>query len=75
MKSYRIEGVIFDFDGVIADSEPIHCRAFLEVFPQFGLPTSATRRPGMMAEPGASRGVEPTSIERSRTCGPNRFLC
>lgn len=33
-----LQAVIFDFDGVIADSEPIHCRAFLEVFPQFGFP-------------------------------------
>lgn len=33
-----LQAVIFDFDGVIADSEPIHCRAFLDVFPQFGFP-------------------------------------
>lgn len=33
-----LEAVIFDFDGVIADSEPIHCRAFLEILPQFGFP-------------------------------------
>jgi beta-phosphoglucomutase len=33
-----LQAVIFDFDGVIADSEPIHCRAFLEVLPPFGLP-------------------------------------
>lgn len=33
-----LQAVIFDFDGVIADSEPIHCRAFLEVLPQFGFP-------------------------------------
>jgi beta-phosphoglucomutase len=33
-----LQAVIFDFDGVIADSEPIHCRAFLEVLPPFGIP-------------------------------------
>jgi len=33
-----LQAVIFDFDGVIADSEPIHCRAFLEVLPAFGVP-------------------------------------
>ncbi len=35
-----LQAVIFDFDGVIADSEPIHCRAFLEVLPQFGIPVT-----------------------------------
>ena len=32
-----LKAVIFDFDGVIADSEPIHCRAFLDVLPRYGI--------------------------------------
>ncbi|MBI3086813.1 MAG: HAD family phosphatase [candidate division NC10 bacterium] len=29
-------GVIFDFDGVLIDSEPLHLRAFQEILPEFG---------------------------------------
>ncbi|MBI2457934.1 MAG: HAD family phosphatase [candidate division NC10 bacterium] len=29
-------GVIFDFDGVLIDSEPLHLRAFQEILPAFG---------------------------------------
>jgi HAD superfamily hydrolase (TIGR01509 family) len=32
----RCEGVILDFDGLIADSEPFHFRAYNEVFEQYG---------------------------------------
>jgi beta-phosphoglucomutase len=32
-----IEGVVFDFDGVIADSEPLHLRAYQEVLPALGI--------------------------------------
>jgi beta-phosphoglucomutase len=33
-----IEAVIFDFDGVIADTEPLHFRSFLEVMGAAGFP-------------------------------------
>lgn len=32
-----IQAVIFDFDGVIADSEPVHYRAFLQVMQPLGV--------------------------------------
>jgi HAD superfamily hydrolase (TIGR01509 family) len=32
----RCEGVILDFDGLIADSEPFHYRAYSEVFERYG---------------------------------------
>ncbi|MDH5762914.1 MAG: HAD family phosphatase [Nitrospinota bacterium] len=32
----RCEGIILDFDGLIADSEPFHYRAYNEVFEQYG---------------------------------------
>jgi len=32
----RFRGIIFDMDGVIVDSEPIHERAFREVFEEMG---------------------------------------
>jgi len=32
----RCEGVILDFDGLIADSEPFHYRAYNEVFERYG---------------------------------------
>ncbi|MCX8107791.1 MAG: HAD family phosphatase, partial [Verrucomicrobiae bacterium] len=34
MRKYR--AVIFDMDGVIVDSEPLHERAFLEIFEEMG---------------------------------------
>jgi beta-phosphoglucomutase len=33
-----IHAVVFDFDGVIADSEPLHLRAYQEVLPAMGIP-------------------------------------
>ncbi len=33
----RFQAVVFDMDGVIVDSEPLHERAFREVFTQIGL--------------------------------------
>ena len=37
-----IKAVIFDFDGVIADSEPLHLRAFQKTVETLGLELSAT---------------------------------
>jgi beta-phosphoglucomutase len=34
---WRPDAVIFDFDGVIVDTEPLHCRAFLEVLKPLGI--------------------------------------
>ncbi|MCH8157377.1 MAG: HAD family phosphatase [Nitrospinae bacterium] len=38
LKSIRknIQGIIFDFDGLLADSEPFHYRAYNEVFERYG---------------------------------------
>jgi beta-phosphoglucomutase len=33
----RIEAVVFDFDGVLADSEPLHLRAYQEVLAEAGI--------------------------------------
>lgn len=30
------QGVVLDFDGLIADSEPFHYRAYNEVFERYG---------------------------------------
>lgn len=35
--SKGLQAVIFDMDGVIVDSEPLHERAFLEIFSELGL--------------------------------------
>jgi beta-phosphoglucomutase len=32
-----VEGIIFDFDGVIVDSEPLHWRAFCEILDPYGV--------------------------------------
>ena len=34
---WRPDAVIFDFDGVLVDTEPLHCRAFLEVLNPLGI--------------------------------------
>jgi HAD superfamily hydrolase (TIGR01509 family) len=33
----ELEGVIFDFDGIVIDSEPLHFQAFLDMLEPFGL--------------------------------------
>lgn len=35
------KGIVLDFDGLIADSEPFHFRAYNEVFTQYGHPLDA----------------------------------
>ena len=37
-----LEGVVFDFDGVIANSEPLHLRVYQILLGQEGLPFSAS---------------------------------
>lgn len=37
----RWDLVIFDCDGVLVDTEPIHCRIFAETVTEIGLPMSA----------------------------------
>jgi beta-phosphoglucomutase len=34
---FRPDAVIFDFDGVLVDTEPLHCRAFLEALKPLGI--------------------------------------
>ncbi len=36
-----IRAVVFDFDGVLADSEPLHLAAYQEVFDALGVPLTA----------------------------------
>ena len=36
-----LQAIVFDFDGVIADSEPLHLRAFQRAFADFGLTLTA----------------------------------
>jgi beta-phosphoglucomutase len=35
-----LRAIVFDFDGVIANSEPLHCRAFREVLAEAGIALS-----------------------------------
>lgn len=37
-----LEAIIFDFDGVVVDSEPLHFRAFARIAAEAGLPFPAT---------------------------------
>src|SRR5215203_2820299 len=39
--SGALQAIVFDFDGVIADSEPMHLRAFQQVLAEDGIPLSA----------------------------------
>ena len=40
MPTTKFDAVIFDMDGVIVDSEPLHERAFLQVFDEIGFGTT-----------------------------------
>jgi HAD superfamily hydrolase (TIGR01509 family) len=40
--SSALQAIVFDFDGVIADSEPLHLRAFQRAFADVGLTLTAT---------------------------------
>ncbi len=42
MRNGPLRAIVFDFDGVIADSEPLHCRAFQEVLAGEGLELTRT---------------------------------
>lgn len=33
-----LRAILFDFDGVIVDSEPLHCRSYLQTAAAFGIP-------------------------------------
>jgi beta-phosphoglucomutase-like phosphatase (HAD superfamily) len=36
-----LQAIVFDFDGVIADSEPLHLRAFQQTLTEEGIELSA----------------------------------
>jgi beta-phosphoglucomutase-like phosphatase (HAD superfamily) len=38
----HIKGIVFDMDGVLIDSEPVHIDAWNEVFAEFGLAPFST---------------------------------
>ncbi len=40
MTAWRTSAIVFDFDGVLADSEPLHLRAYQQVLSQFGVTLS-----------------------------------
>ncbi len=40
-----IKGILFDFDGVIADSEPIHFKTFKEILSELGIVLESKRWP------------------------------
>jgi len=33
----RYEAILFDFDGVLVDSEPVHCQCWQEILKPYGL--------------------------------------
>ena len=41
----KLQAVIFDMDGVIADTEPFHTRAYVEVLKTFGIHVSKNHPP------------------------------
>ena len=48
LESRRIAGLLFDLDGVLADSEPCHVRAWQTVLPRYGVhPDEAAYRDGI----------------------------
>ena len=48
--SSALQAIVFDFDGVIANSEPLHLRAFQQILADEGL--TLTARGLLLALPG-----------------------
>ncbi|MFH2105860.1 MAG: HAD family phosphatase [Candidatus Micrarchaeota archaeon] len=48
-----IKGILFDFDGVIVESEPLHLKSFIELLKPFGIKLTKERWYGEFAGSGA----------------------
>ena len=58
---------IFDMDGVIYDSEPIHARAKKQVLAEYGIDISAERLATFVGR--SSRDFYGTMVEENPACG------
>jgi len=54
----QIKGVLFDFDGVVVDSEPLHYRTFMEILSPFGISVDILRWYKEFAGTGSRRIIE-----------------
>ena len=69
--------LIFDFDGTLVDSSPLHARAFAEVFAPHGVEVDYPRIAGMTTEAAVDRlaadsGLALAPNERQRLVGAKR---
>jgi HAD superfamily hydrolase (TIGR01509 family) len=69
--------LIFDFDGTLVDSSPLHARAFAEVFAPHGVEVDYPRIAGMTTEAAVDRlaadaGLALAAEERERLVGAKR---
>jgi HAD superfamily hydrolase (TIGR01509 family) len=69
--------LIFDFDGTLVDSSPLHARAFAEVFAPHGIAVDYPRIAGMTTEAAVDRlaadaGLALAADERERLVGAKR---
>jgi HAD superfamily hydrolase (TIGR01509 family) len=69
--------LIFDFDGTLVDSSPLHARAFAEVFAPHGIDVDYPRIAGMTTEAAVDRlaaeaGLALAPNERERLVGAKR---
>jgi HAD superfamily hydrolase (TIGR01509 family) len=69
--------LIFDFDGTLVDSSPLHARAFAEVFAPHGVEVDYARIAGMTTDAAVDRlaaeaGLAIDQAERARLIGAKR---
>ena len=80
--NHHLQAVIFDMDGVIVDSEPLHERAFLEIFAAMGYgSTHGVHFPDFYGKSDAalwkdflSRHQPPRSFEELTSWKQRRFI-
>ena len=80
--NHHLQAVIFDMDGVIVDSEPLHERAFLEIFAEMGYgSTHGVHFPDFYGKSDAalwkdflSRHQPPRSFEELTSWKQQRFI-
>src|SRR5438067_1850978 len=64
-----IEAILFDFNGVIIDDEPLHQKAYFEVLSAHGIEQTSEEYYGSLGMEDEPPGIESARAARMRTLG------